>query len=137
MSNTTAAVRGMQHPSYTLRMPVTKGAYPHGDALARIRKLAGDIGMEKAAGRIKASRSAWDSWERQGKWPSQERLGQIVSEFGVPPAEIGYEPPDGWELVPTEWFRAEVAAIEERARVRHEEVMTALHGLTVEIRARK
>lgn len=133
MSNTAAAVRGLHKHSYNSRMPVTKGAYPHGDVLARIRKAAGDIGMEKAAGRIRASRSAWDSWERQGKWPSHERLAQIASEFGVPPSELGYEPPDGWELVPAQWIRDEYAAAEERARVRHEELMKALRDIQLHV----
>lgn len=86
-------------------MTKTKGHFPHGDVLKRARKEAGGLGMERAASRIEASRSTWDSWERQGMWPSEENLRALVEVFGIPPAEIGYEPPAGWEMVPAAWIR--------------------------------
>lgn len=99
--------RARQHPAYragAMNRPQSVHEWPHADTLKRLRDVH-NLSMEKAAGRIGATRAGWDKWERQRQAPSPDVLRAIISEFGVPPAALGYEPPQGWELVPSEWIR--------------------------------
>lgn len=73
--------------------------WPYGKHL---RKARGDLSMESAARKIGVGRQSWDAWERRGVTPRSKNLKAIVETFGVPPEAIGYEPPTGWEWVPTE-----------------------------------
>jgi hypothetical protein len=88
--------------AYASRMVGPKPPYPHGAALNTIR---GSLSMEQAAVKVGVTRSSWDGWERLGVWPRESALKRIVEEFRCPPEMVGYEPPKGWELVPSKWIR--------------------------------
>lgn len=72
---------------------------------ANLKAIRGTLSVEKAAGRIDRTRGTWHSWEKGAQRPDEASLKRIVEVFGCPPELIGYEPPKGWELVPTEWIR--------------------------------
>jgi transcriptional regulator with XRE-family HTH domain len=106
-----------------------------GAELKQLREAAG-LSQEDAAKALDVRLGTYGSWERGTHAPRREALDRIVEFFNVPPATIGVEAPDGWEFVPARWIRDELAAAEERARLRHAETMQALRDLVVEIRAK-
>jgi transcriptional regulator with XRE-family HTH domain len=71
----------------------------------RAARLRMKLTQLEAATRIGVKERAWGSWERGAHAPSLEHLATIVSELGIPPEQVGYEAPQGWELVPSEWLR--------------------------------
>lgn len=84
--------------------------------LATLRKRAGNISVERAAGMIGATRSSWHAWESGTRRPSQDSLKAIVETFDCPPDFIGYEPPRGWELVPSAWLVQQFEQLNEELR---------------------
>ena len=92
-------------------MKSTPNTWPYGDVLKRAR---GDLSVENAARRIDMTRDAWSKWERGQARPKQETLKALCDEFQIPPTEIGYEAPEAWEFVPTEWIQAEFRALREQ-----------------------
>jgi hypothetical protein len=79
---------------------------------------------------------AYGDWERGKAVPGPDRLRAIVEQLGTPPEIVGYEAPRGYEFLPADWIRQELAAAEERARLRHDEMMQALRDLVIEFRAK-
>ena len=77
--------------------------WPHRDALREIR--AGRS-LERVARMIDVNRVTWHKWETGQQRPSHDNLRAIVEAFDVPPDLVGYEPPKGWELVPSAWLAA-------------------------------
>jgi transcriptional regulator with XRE-family HTH domain len=96
-----------------------------GSELKQIREAAG-LSQEDVAKALDVRLGTYGSWERGTHAPRREALDRIVEFFNVPPAAIGLEAPDGWELVPAAWIRESVAAADERAAVRHRELMAEL-----------
>lgn len=43
-------------------------------------------------------------WETGAQRPGLDNLRAIVEAFDCPPELVGYEPPKGWELVPSDWI---------------------------------
>lgn len=78
--------------------------WPYAETLKQLRKAKG-LGMEEAANLIGARRATWDRWERLRKTPSADNLRKLVDAFEVPPEHLGYDAPQGWELVPSKWIR--------------------------------
>jgi transcriptional regulator with XRE-family HTH domain len=93
----------IQAPRYDRRMPEPRGHYPHGGTLLAARKARG-WSAERAARAVDVTRGTWSTWEN-GMWPRADNLIKIVSVFQVPPASVGLQPPDGFELVPAKWIR--------------------------------
>ena len=46
--------------------------------------------------------------------PSHDNLRAIVEAFDCPASFVGYEPPRGWELVPSDWIRDIAADLDGR-----------------------
>ena len=90
---------------------MTETKWPYGDALRRAR---GNLSAERAAGKVGMSRAAWVAWEAGTRAPKAETLKALCDEFKIPPSEIGYEAPEAWEFVPTEWIQAEFRALREQ-----------------------
>jgi transcriptional regulator with XRE-family HTH domain len=120
---------------YASRM-VKTATWRHGADLRDFRETKLRLSQQAAANKVQVSIGAYSAWERGTAVPKLESLRDIVERLGVPPEVVGYTAPDGWELVPSEWIRDEIAAAEERAKHRHEETMQALRDLVVEIRSR-
>lgn len=102
--------------------------WTYGADLRDMRTAAG-MSQEEAASALGVRLGTYGSWERGTHVPRREALDRIVEVFGVPPASLGLDTPRGWELVPADWIRDQIAAQEERARVRHEEVLAQLRVL--------
>ena len=71
--------------------------------LKEARKRAGLTQLE-AAERVGVRERTWGSWERGTHDPPIDKLRQIVETLNIPPALVGYEAPEGWELVPRDWL---------------------------------
>lgn len=119
---------------YAHRM-VKTATWRHGADLRRFREDRLKISQQAAATKVGVSLGAYSAWERGTAIPKLESLADLVEHLGAPPEVVGYEPPSGWELVPADWIRAHFEAADERAKQRHQEVMTALGGLDLSGRA--
>lgn len=93
---------------YDHRMPWT-----YQEQLRDARTRAG-LTQDEAAAMVGVKERTWGSWERGTHEPSQDHLRAIVEKLGVPPGVIGYEPPRGWELVPSQWMQTTLEAQRER-----------------------
>jgi transcriptional regulator with XRE-family HTH domain len=116
---------------------VKTATWRHGSELREFREQRLGLSQQAAATRVGVSIGAYSAWERGTAVPKRESLVDLIERLGVPPEVVGYEAPSEWELVPAVWIRAELAAAEERARLRHDEVMKALGDLSVQLRARR
>lgn len=81
--------------------------------LKEARKRA-NLTQDEAARLVGVRERTWGAWERGAHDPAQENLRAIVEKLKVPPEQIGYEAPQGWELVPAEWIREQFSEIIER-----------------------
>jgi transcriptional regulator with XRE-family HTH domain len=124
--------RDSRMPMY--RHHVQTATWTHGSDLRAWREQQG-ISQERAGRLVGVTVKAYGDWERGKTVPGPDRLRAIVEHLGAPPEVVGYEAPRGYEFLPADWIRQELAAVEERARLRHDETMQALRDLLVEIKA--
>lgn len=96
-------------------------AWPYAAAL---RELRGPRSVDKAARMIDVTRQTWAAWEAGRQVPTHDRLRDIVEAFDCPPELVGYEPPRGWDLVPSAWIQQ-----------RHEEQMVYLRAIAKQVGA--
>ena len=76
------------------------------------------------------------AWENDKQEIEPENLLKLADFFGVPATDLGYVIPNGIEIDDVrDWLLEQMRAAEERARVRHDEVMQALRDLVVEVRS--
>ena len=114
---------------------VKTATWRHGGDLRAFREQQLELSQQAAATKVGVSIGAYSAWERGTAVPKRESLADLVEKLGVPPTVVGYSAPAGWELVPAGWIRDEFAALEERSRLRHDEVMEALSRTLDAIRA--
>ncbi len=117
------------HPFQRMDADLVQDTWQHADALRELRRSAGGLSVERAAARIDVSRSTWNAWETGKQRPTHDSLRLIVEAFGCPPELVWYEPPRGWDLVPSAWFQECVDAQEQRAATRHAEVLAAIERM--------
>jgi len=92
-------VLGSNMTAYAFDMSID--LWPHRNAL---RALRGSRSVESVAREVGVNRVTWHKWETGAQKPGLENLKVIVETFGCPPELVGYEAPQGWELVPREWL---------------------------------
>src|SRR6186997_1783165 len=85
-------------------VPHMQNPWTYGARLREIRE-AKKLTQDEAARRIGVSELSYGNWERGKQAPTDENLKEIARVFKVDPRELGYRPPQGWELVPAEWIR--------------------------------
>lgn len=85
-------------------VPVVTDTWTYGERLAAMRK-ASKLSQEGAARAIGVGTLSYGKWERGQQNPSDENLKAIAETFKVDPRDLGYVPPQGWELVPSAWIR--------------------------------
>lgn len=83
--------------------------WPHADDL---RKIRGTLSVEKAAREVGVGRQAWVAWEKGDSTPRYDNLKSIVEAFNCPPEMVGFQAPNGWDLVPADWVQAQFAEIQ-------------------------
>jgi len=81
-------------------------AWTYGPRLREIRQARG-LSQEEAAAKVGVRLGSYGAWERGGQNPTLENINAIADAFEIDPRELGYSPPEGWDLVPSEWIRAE------------------------------
>lgn len=101
-------------------------AWPYAKNLENIR---GHLSVSKAARMVDVDRQTWTAWESGKQRPKHETLKAIVEAFNCPPDLVGYEAPQGWELVPAAWIQEQATQAEENARQQHEALMDRLDAI--------
>ena len=86
---------------YTMNDAIKEPEWEYAEELRRVR---GALSMEKAANLVGTTRVTWDRWERKKQKPSDENLKTILEVFGCSPEVLGYTPPEGYRLIPNEFF---------------------------------
>lgn len=105
-------------------MPSEANKWRYAENLRTIRKRSDTRSVEKAAQRIPVSRATWNAWEN-GAVPTYDNLRRIVEAFRCPPEMVGFEPPEGWELVPAQWIIDRSEAIQHSV----DDVLALLSGV--------
>jgi transcriptional regulator with XRE-family HTH domain len=96
--------------TYSDRVP---SAWTYGTKLREMRERS-ELTQNEAASLVGVQLGTYGGWERGTQNPTLENLRAVAEAFRIDPRELGYEPPKGWELVPSDWIRKEFTALNEK-----------------------
>lgn len=89
--------------------------WTYGAKLKELRERRGFTQAQLAA-KVGVQLGSYGNWERGTQNPNPKRLRELVAALDCDPNEIGYEAPEGWELVPSEWVRQQFEQMREELK---------------------